>query len=40
MSDKYLPRPAGLLSADYFSVPEDSIKDLQSVLTLVGGKVV
>jgi len=28
------------LSADYFSVPEDSIKDLESVMTMVGGKVV
>ena len=28
------------LSADYFSIPEDSIKDLESVLTMVGGKVV
>jgi hypothetical protein len=27
-----------VLSADYFSVPEDSIQDLQSVLTLLGGK--
>ena len=29
-----------VLSADYFGIPEDSIKDLQSVLTMVGGKVV
>ena len=28
------------LSADYFSVPEDEIKRLESVLTMVGGKVV
>jgi hypothetical protein len=28
------------LSADYFSIPEDSIKDLESVMTMVGGKVV
>jgi len=28
------------LSADYFKIPEDSIKDLESVLTMVGGKVV
>jgi len=27
-----------VLSADYFSVPEDEIKDLESVLTIVGGK--
>ena len=27
-----------VLSADYFSVPEDDIKRLESVLTLVGGK--
>ena len=27
-----------VLSADYFSVPEDGIQDLQSVLTLLGGK--
>jgi predicted amidohydrolase YtcJ len=26
-----------VLSADYFSIPEDAIKDLESVLTLVGG---
>ena len=29
-----------VLSADYFSVPEDEIKHLESVLTIVGGKVV
>lgn len=29
-----------VLSADYFSVPEEQIKDLESVLTIVGGKVV
>ena len=29
-----------VLSADYFSIPEDEIKDLESVLTIVGGKVV
>ncbi|MBX2870868.1 MAG: amidohydrolase [Saprospiraceae bacterium] len=29
-----------LLSDDYFSVPEAQIKDIQSVLTVVGGKVV
>jgi predicted amidohydrolase YtcJ len=29
-----------LLSADYLSVPEESIKDITSVLTVVGGKVV
>jgi len=28
------------LSADYFSIGEDAIKDLESVLTMVGGKVV
>jgi predicted amidohydrolase YtcJ len=28
------------LSADYFSVPEEQIKHLESVLTIVGGKVV
>lgn len=27
-----------LLSADYFSMPTDEIKELQSVLTVVGGK--
>src|SRR5580704_4342111 len=27
-----------VLSADYFSVPEDEIKNLESVLTIVGGK--
>ena len=29
-----------VLSADYFSVPEEEIKRLESVLTIVGGKVV
>jgi hypothetical protein len=29
-----------ILSADYFSVPDESIKSLESVLTMVGGKVV
>ncbi|HJW45422.1 MAG TPA: amidohydrolase [Lysobacter sp.] len=29
-----------VLSADYFSVPDDNIKDITSVLTVVGGKVV
>ena len=29
-----------VLSADYFSVPVDQIKDIESVLTVVGGKVV
>jgi amidohydrolase family protein len=29
-----------VLSADYFSVPEEEIKHLESVLTIVGGKVV
>jgi hypothetical protein len=29
-----------VLSADYFKIPEDSIKDLESVMTMVGGKVV
>jgi predicted amidohydrolase YtcJ len=29
-----------LLSADYFAVPEDGIQDLESVLTVVGGRVV
>jgi predicted amidohydrolase YtcJ len=29
-----------VLSDDYFNVPEDSIKDIESVLTMVGGKVV
>src|SRR5256885_9098637 len=27
-----------ILSADYFSVPEEGIKDIESVLTMVGGK--
>ncbi|MDZ5635143.1 amidohydrolase [Janthinobacterium sp. GMG1] len=29
-----------VLSADYFTVPEDAIKSIESVLTMVGGKVV
>jgi predicted amidohydrolase YtcJ len=29
-----------VLSADYFSIPEDDIKRLESVLTIVGGKIV
>lgn len=29
-----------VLSADYFSVPEEQIKQLESVLTVVGGKIV
>lgn len=29
-----------VLSADYFSVPEDEIQDLESVLTILGGRVV
>jgi predicted amidohydrolase YtcJ len=29
-----------VLSADYFSVPEEEIKHLESVLTIVGGKIV
>lgn len=29
-----------VLSADYFAVPEDAIRGIQSVLTVVGGKVV
>ncbi|HKO04326.1 MAG TPA: amidohydrolase [Candidatus Acidoferrales bacterium] len=29
-----------VLSADYFSIPEEEIKQIESVLTLVGGKVV
>jgi hypothetical protein len=29
-----------VLSADYFSIPEEQIKQLESVLTIVGGKVV
>jgi hypothetical protein len=29
-----------VLSADYFSIPEEEIKQLESVLTVVGGKVV
>jgi hypothetical protein len=29
-----------VLSSDYFSVPEEEIKHLESVLTIVGGKTV
>ena len=29
-----------VLSADYFSIPEEEIKQLESVLTIVGGKIV
>jgi len=29
-----------VLSADYFSIPDEEIKGLESVLTMVGGKVV
>jgi hypothetical protein len=29
-----------VLSADYFSVPEEEIKDIESVLTIMGGRVV
>jgi hypothetical protein len=29
-----------VLSADYFTVPEEEIKGIESVLTVVGGKVV
>jgi predicted amidohydrolase YtcJ len=29
-----------VLSADYFSIPEEEIKNLESVLTIVGGKIV
>jgi Amidohydrolase family len=29
-----------VLSADYFTIPEEEIKQLESVLTIVGGKVV
>jgi len=29
-----------VLSADYFAVPEEQIKNIESVLTIVGGKVV
>jgi len=29
-----------VLSADYFSIPEDEVKRLESVLTIVGGKIV
>jgi len=28
------------VTADYFSVPEEQIKNLESVLTIVGGKIV
>jgi len=29
-----------VLSADYFTIPEEEVKQIKSVLTLVGGKVV
>ena len=29
-----------VLSADYFTIPEEAVKQIESVLTLVGGKVV
>jgi predicted amidohydrolase YtcJ len=29
-----------VLSADYFSIPDDEVKQLESVLTIVGGKIV
>ena len=29
-----------VLSADYFSIPDEEIKDLESVLTIVGGRIV
>ena len=29
-----------VLSADYFSIPDEEIKQLESVLTIVGGKIV
>jgi hypothetical protein len=29
-----------VLSADYFSIPDEEIKHLESVLTIVGGKIV
>jgi hypothetical protein len=29
-----------VLSADYFSIPEEDVKQLESVLTIVGGKIV
>jgi cytosine/adenosine deaminase-related metal-dependent hydrolase len=29
-----------VLSADYFTIPEEEVKQIESVLTLVGGKVV
>src|SRR5262249_30302007 len=44
--DKKGPIEAGkladlaVLSADYFSIPEEEIKRIESVLTVVGGKVV
>ena len=30
----------GVLSDDYFAVPDDASKDLTSVLTMVGGRIV
>jgi hypothetical protein len=35
-----LPRQTSVLTADYFSIPEEEIKGLESVLTIVGGKIV
>lgn len=32
--------PAPVLSADYFTIPEEEIRGIESVLTIVGGKVV
>ena len=29
-----------VLSADYFSIPQEEIKQLESVLTIIGGKIV
>jgi hypothetical protein len=29
-----------VLSADYFSIPDEDVKQLESVLTIVGGKIV
>ena len=29
-----------MLSADYFRIPDEAIRDLSSVLTIVGGRVV
>src|SRR5258707_8753233 len=29
-----------ILSADYFSIPDEEIKQIESVLTIVGGKIV